>query len=227
MRRRCRSPLGTAVFVICRILLHIAAFLEKFGTCGADVGLPGRGADMSRPGRIGEEFLDLFERLPRRLGEHEEDVDEHGGTEATENHICPPLNVDERRRHKVTEREVEGPIGRCGERHGLATDPEGVQLRWIDPADWTPGGGVGRNEEVRAGYDRLGSGPGDGIGGFRDPVDSLWARVRSTRGQKTADGKLPGHHQYRSDKKRGTPAPAVDEEERRYRHDHVDDEING
>lgn len=212
MHRRCRSPLGTAVFMICRILFHIAAFLEKCCTCGADVSLPGRGADMSRPCRIGEEFLDLFERLPRRLGEHEEDVDEHGGTEATENHICPPLNADERWRHKVTEREVEGPIRRCGERHGLATDSEGVQLRWIDPADWTPGGGVRGNEEVGAGDDRLGSGTGDGIGGFRDPVDSVRARVRSTRGQKTADGKLPGHHQCRTDEKRGTPAPAVDVE---------------
>lgn len=126
MCRGSKSPLWTAVSVIRRVLFHILALLQEHRTLGADVSFPGRGANVLWPGRIGEEFLDLFERLSRRLGEHEEDMDEHGGTEDTEDHVCPPLDVDKCRWHKVAEREVERPIRGRGERHRLATNSERV-----------------------------------------------------------------------------------------------------
>ena len=67
---------------------------------------------MRLPGRSAaeEQTLDLLEGFPSRFGEQEEDVDAHDGTEDAKEDVDLPLNVDKRRRDKVTEGKVEDPV---------------------------------------------------------------------------------------------------------------------
>lgn len=127
-------------------LLHLAQLLdipssvrslESTGRLEVDVSLPGRSTDAFDSVGVGEDSLNLLEGLARRLREEEEDVEEHGDTEDTEDDVRPPLNIDERWRDEVGESEVEGPVGGGSESDGFATHAEWVQLRWVDPGDWT------------------------------------------------------------------------------------------
>ena len=72
-----------------------------------------------------EDLLDLLERAADGLGVHEEDVDARGGVEGREDEVRLVRDVLEAGRHGVREGEVEQPVGRRGERDGLAADLEG------------------------------------------------------------------------------------------------------
>lgn len=89
-----------------------------------------------------EQLLDILERLTARLGEAEEDVDRHGRAEDTEDDVHLPLDVDERGRNKVTQSEVEDPVGRGGDSDSLSADAKREELGRVDPRDRTPGGRV-------------------------------------------------------------------------------------
>lgn len=82
---------------------------------------------------VGEDGLNLFQRLASRLGEHKEDVEEHGRAEDGEDKVRLPLDVDKRGGNEVGESKVEDPVGGGGEGDGLATDAEREQLRRVDP----------------------------------------------------------------------------------------------
>ena len=86
----------------------------------AAVDLP-RGEDVP----LLEDLLDLLERAADGLGVHEEDVDARGGVEGREDEVRLVRDVLEAGRHGVREGEVEEPVGRRGERDGLAADLEG------------------------------------------------------------------------------------------------------
>ena len=86
----------------------------------AAVDLP-RGEDVP----LLEDLLDLLERAADGLGVHEEDVDARGGVEGREDEVRLVRDVLEAGRHSVREGEVEEPVGRGGERDGLAADFEG------------------------------------------------------------------------------------------------------
>lgn len=58
-------------------------------------------------------------------------MQEHGGAEDAEEDVYFPLNILESWRHEVAECEVEGPVGRGGERDGFAADAEGKEFGWI------------------------------------------------------------------------------------------------
>ena len=121
--------------------------------------------------------LDLLERLARRLGEGEEDVHQHREIEHPEDDVRLPLDVDKGGRDEVAEGEIEGPVGRRGQRDGLAPHAQRVQFRRVDPRDGTPGWGEGGDEEVGAGDDGFGGGAGDGPRGFGGVVDAVGAGV--------------------------------------------------
>lgn len=72
-----------------------------------------------------EDLLDLLERAANGLGVHKEDVDARGGVEGREDEVRLVRDVLEAGRHGVREGEVEEPVGRGGERDGLAADFEG------------------------------------------------------------------------------------------------------
>lgn len=90
--------------------------------------LPGRSTDVGNTVRILEDVLDLFEGLARRLGEEEEDVQEHGGQEDTEDDVGLPADGGESDGDEETQSGVEGPVGGGGQCDGLTPDAEGVQL---------------------------------------------------------------------------------------------------
>lgn len=126
------------------LLLLIEPSLFQDGTAREMVlCLPGGNTDVGKATGIGEDRLHLFQSLAGGLGEHEVDVKAHGGTENTEENVDLPLDVDERRGHKIAKGKVEGPVGGSAEGICLATNTKGEQLRRVDPADGTPANGVG------------------------------------------------------------------------------------
>jgi len=92
------------------LLLVRAGLLQHSGTGERALGLPGWDTDVRDPGGIGEDSLDLLERLTAGLREHEERVDTHDGAEDTEQDVDLPLDIFKGRWHEVTESEVEGPV---------------------------------------------------------------------------------------------------------------------
>ena len=142
-----------------------------------NVRLPRQGPDELRSQRVRKHVLDLLQRLARRLREGEEDVDGHGEAEDTEDEVRLPLDIFKGGRDEVAQGEVEGPVGRGGERDGLAAHAERVEFGRIDPGDGTPGGGVRGDEEVGAGDDGFGRGAANGPGGFGGVVHAVGAGV--------------------------------------------------
>ena len=86
---------------------------------------PCRSSDVFGAGWVGKQVLDLFERLTGGLGEYEENMNKHTRTERAEDLVGSLLDIDKRWRNKVTQCEVESPVGGCGESHGLTTYAEG------------------------------------------------------------------------------------------------------
>lgn len=139
---------------------------------------------------------------------------EHRHAKHPEEDIRLPLNILERRRHEVPEREIEGPVPRCSECYGFPAHAQGVQLGGVDPGDGAPGGRVGGDEEVAAGDEALGGGAGDGpgcFGGFA--ADAAGAGVVPVGFEDAGVGEEPGHHEGGADEEGGAAAPAVDVEE--------------
>ena len=141
------------------------------------LGPPWHRTDILRPARISKHILDLLERLARRLGERNQDVQEHGDVEDAEEDVGVPLDVDESGGHEVAEGEIKSPVRRGGQGDGFAAHAERVEFGRVDPAYGTPGWGVGGDEEVGAGDDGFGWGAGDGPGGFGGVVYTLRACV--------------------------------------------------
>lgn len=124
--------LDTLGAVLEATLLHIAA-LQSLGAAEALLGLPGGNTNvLDALLVVGEDVLDLLESLSSGLGEHEEDVEEHGGAEDGEDEVDLPLDIDERRRNEVGEGKVEDPVGGRGQSNTLATDTERKNLRGVD-----------------------------------------------------------------------------------------------
>lgn len=192
-----------------------------------NTGLPRRGTDktQSTRSRVIEDVLDLLQSLGGSLGEHEEDVYEHDRAEDAKQDVHLPGNVSECRRHEVGERKVERPVGAGGEGDGLSTDTERVQLRWVDPGDWSPSRGVGGDEEVGA---RNESGGGlarnaEALSGVIELVGAGWAGVGR---HETGVGVHPGCHQCGTNKQCWAATPSVDPDQGRDSHDDVDNILN-
>ena len=191
-----------------------------------DMRLPRQGPDEFRSQRVRKHVLDLFQRLARRLREGEEDVDSHGEAEDAEDEVRLPLDVFKGGRDEVAQSEIKGPVGRGGERDGLAAHAERVEFGRVDPGDGAPGGGVGGDEEVGAGDDGFGRGAADGPGGFGGVVHTVGAGVVAVGFQEPTVGEHPGHHGQGADYEGGTTGPAVDEEEGGDGEDDVDDVLD-
>lgn len=85
-----------------------------------------------------EDNVDFFERLSRSFGIHEKYLKHHCSAKNTKYDVGLPLNVGERRGHKVRKREVKNPIRGCRDPDSLGTVFEGKHLGAIDPC----GGGL-------------------------------------------------------------------------------------
>lgn len=126
-------------------ITNVASF-EAGGAAARDPGLPGRSPDVFDALGVLEDGLGLLEGLARRLGEQEEDVDEHGDEEDGEDEVRLPLDVGKGLGDEEAQRRVEGPVTRRGQRDALASESQGEQLRRVGPGDWTPGGSEGCDE---------------------------------------------------------------------------------
>lgn len=91
---------------------------------------------------------------------------------------------------------------------------------------WTPGWSVAGDEEVRAGNDCLGCRAGDRDGCLFNAVDAAWNGCTVDR-KNAGVGEQPGHHEGRADEEGWTTANAVNPDQGRNRHNHVDDVLNG
>lgn len=102
---------------------------------GGDLGsLPGL-----EHGDIGvEDLVHFLQGAALGLGEHEEDVDGHGDTETSEDEVGAVLNRLEQWGNSISESKVECPVGSSGERDGLGTNAERVDLSGVGPGDGTP-----------------------------------------------------------------------------------------
>lgn len=207
-------------------LLIITNLLDDGTTRELVPSLPGRLTDERNTGGIGEDGLDVLEGLTGGFGEHEEDVQEHGGTEDTEENVDLPLDVDEGRGHEVAEREVEGPVGGGAQRVGLATDAKGEQLGRVSPRGGTPGDGVAGDEEVGRGDDSLAGGAtNDPRLGF-DAFETARGSGVTVRGHETGVDVHPDHHEDGADHKGVAATPAVTPDEGGDGHDNVDDVLD-
>lgn len=132
------------VFPRAKFLFGIHLTPLKTSNVRINVGLPRRGPKESDAawGLVAEDLLDLLERFLRSLGEQEEDVDEHSGTEDREDDVDLPSDVCKCGRHEVCKGEVEGPVCRGGERYSLSSDAKRVELGWVDPGYWSPCGRI-------------------------------------------------------------------------------------
>lgn len=87
-----------------KLLLVIAPSLNGHGVAERALGLPRRGADVRDAVGVREDGLDLLQHLACRLGEQEEDMDEHCGAENPKRDVHLPLDVHKRRGHEVAKR---------------------------------------------------------------------------------------------------------------------------
>lgn len=157
--------------------------------------------------------------------QHEVDVDQHGNAEHTENNVRAPLNVDECRRDEVAKSEVEGPVGRRGERDGLATNAEWVQLWWVDPGDWAPSWRKRSDKEVGACNYTFRSAAGDGSGSLGGVVYSTWD-IGALTTEDTSVDEEPDGHECGTNEQSWATAPAVDPEKSRDSHDDVNNVLD-
>jgi len=113
-----------------RLLLNVVLDAGSGGDLGS---LPGL-----EHGDIGvEDLVHLLQGAALGLGEHEEDVDGHGDTEASEDEVGAVLDRLEKWGDSVGESKVEGPVGGSGEGDSLGTNAERVDLSGVGPGDGT------------------------------------------------------------------------------------------
>jgi len=91
---------------------------------GIDAGLPRRGSQVFDAIGVLEHGLGLLEGLARGLGEHEEDVDEHGEVEDAEDDIRLPADVGEGHGGEEAEGRVKGPVARSCQGDSLAPETQ-------------------------------------------------------------------------------------------------------
>lgn len=77
----------------------------------SDARLPSRSTNVLDTIGIFKDMSRLLESLSSCLGEHEEDMNEHGDIENTEDNVTLPSNVLKRDRCEKTESSVESPVG--------------------------------------------------------------------------------------------------------------------
>ena len=113
--------------------------------------LPSRGANILGTVKILKHVAGFLQSLAGRLGEEQEDVDEHGSVEDIEDNVRLPLDSRECRWHEQAQCRVECLITRGRQRDTLATEMEREELRRVDPRSRT----LGRRER---GHEKVGTG---------------------------------------------------------------------
>lgn len=138
--------------VECGLLLRISLSpLQFHNSPRRNPRLPSRRPNILGSVRICKQFLDFLECFPSCLWEHEEHVDKHGQAKHAKDEVSLPLDIYECRRDKVTEGEVESPVGGGCESDGFAANSEWVEFWGVNPRNGAPGRSEGRDKEVRTG----------------------------------------------------------------------------
>lgn len=205
------------------LLLLVEANLLQGGAAREFVsGLPGGNTDVRNTSWVGEDGLDVLEGLTGGLGEHEKYMNEHGSTEDTEDDVDLPLDVLEGRGDEPTQSEVEGPVEGGAQSVGLATDTQGEELGRVHPRGRTPGDGVGGDEQVGTRNDSLGRRAGDFPGLCGCSIETAWGSGMTVCGHQTSIGVQPGRHEGGTNKESGTATPAIQPQDSRDGHEHID-----
>lgn len=80
--------------------------------------------------------VDLFEGPSHRLGVREKHMYSHHTAEDTENNVGFPLDVMESGRHKISQSEVEDPVGGGGNANTFRSVLQWENLRCVSPCGW-------------------------------------------------------------------------------------------
>lgn len=92
--------------LVAPLLRDILVILHARDLAGEVLGLPGRGADVPDTVGVLEHLVDLLQRLAGRFGEHEKNVDGHGGAEDAEDDVGLPSDAHEGGRDEVAKGEA-------------------------------------------------------------------------------------------------------------------------
>lgn len=120
------APLTLIMLKLRHLLLIHHPALQQQGLARHDVRLPRQRPHIPGSQRIRKHILHLLQRLPRRLGEGEEDVHQHREIEHPEDDVRLPFYIHKSGRHEVAQGEIEGPVRRRGEGDGFAAHAQGV-----------------------------------------------------------------------------------------------------
>jgi hypothetical protein len=212
-----QKPLGSSLLLLDDILLSTKRHTSSlkiatlFGTghvLRRLARLPSRRTKILKAIRILKHLLHLLQRLTRRLGEQQEDVDEHGRVEDGKHDVRAPLDVGKRLGHEQPQRRVEGPVERGAQRDALAAQLEREELGRVDPGGRAHGDGEGGDEEVGAGDEAAGGRARDAHGLGGDAVDAALDDL-AMLGEDAGVGGHPGAHEEDTDEEGRATAPAV------------------
>ena len=188
--------------------------------------LPGRGANILGTVGILKHVASLLQSLAGRLGEEQEDVDEHGSVEDTEDNVRLPLDSGECRWHEQAQCRVECPVTRGCQRDTLAAEMEREELRRVNPRSWTPG-------RCERGHEKVGTSDQTFRGSTRHFHRLFGNSINPARndhtvvGQDTGIGVHESGHQSGADEQCGTATPTVNIEQSGDSHEDVDDVLDG
>lgn len=172
-----------------------------------------------------KDLLNLLEGFVGCLGEHEQDVQEHGGAEDGKEDVGLPGDPGKSRGHKVGEGKVESPVGRGAESDSLAAEAQGEKFGRVGPRDRAPGWCIRRDKEVSRSDNGLGGGSRHShrLGSRGELAGKGWVRVD---GKDSRVDTEPEAHQKGTNEKGWATAPAIHPEEGRHSHTDVDDEVD-
>lgn len=169
---------------------------------------------------------DLLKSLALGLGEQEVDVDSHDGAEDTEDDVGLPGDVLECGGDKHGQGKVEDPVCGSADTGGYTTLVIGEDLRAVQPDTGTPGRSKRGHKQIGNGNDSLGS-----LLTVDSDTDQLVGRnVLQVAGEVTEQDRheqQPHAHEGGTGHEQSSATPAVNPEESRDSHDHVDNVLNG
>lgn len=212
-----QTPLSSSLLLLDDILLgtkrhtsslEVATLLSTGHVLRRLARLPSRCTKVLEAVRVLKHLLDLLQRLAGRLGEQQEDMDEHGRVEDGKHDVRAPLDVGKRLGHEQPQRRVERPVERGAQRDALAAQLEREELGRVDPGGRPHGDGEGGDEEVGAGDEAAGGGARDAHGLGGDAVDAALDDL-AVLGEDAGVGGHPGAHEEDADEEGRAAAPAV------------------
>ena len=212
------------LLVIHALVTNISS-LDISHCLGGFLCLPRRRANVWQSVGVFEDKLYLLESLASSLREEEGDVEQHDKIEDSKDHVHLPSDGLKCRGDERCQCRVERPVGRRCESDSFSADAQRIDLRRVDPRDWTPGGGVAGDEEVGASDEPLCCRAVNQHGLLRHVVNAT-GNDFSSAAHHACVCEHERHHQESADDEWPAAAPAVHPDQSRDGHDNVDDVLN-